>query len=47
MRKILAIITALITGGIGIAAVSMVPQSAEAGVALNWPAAGATTILLF
>jgi hypothetical protein len=35
MRKILAIIAALITGGIGIAVVSLVPHTAEAGVTLN------------
>ncbi len=34
MRKILAIIAALITGGIGIVSVAA-PQAAEAGIMLN------------
>jgi hypothetical protein len=35
MRKLIAIVMALITGGLGIAAVSLAPQAVEAGVKLN------------
>lgn len=35
MNKILAIIGALITGGVGVAIASIVPQAAEAGFRMN------------
>ena len=35
MKKLLAIIGALIAGGIGIAVMSAAPQAAQAGVQLN------------
>ena len=35
MRKILAIIGALIAGGLGISLVSLTPHAAEAGIQLN------------
>ena len=36
MKKIFAILSALITGGLGIALVSSVPQAAHAGLTNNW-----------
>jgi hypothetical protein len=34
-RKFFAIVTALITGGLGLAALSVLPQAVEAGIKFN------------